>query len=122
MSNFNPLSENFVRGLQYRQRDMLVAHVDGAVPIKVAESHVAATRYSLVRLGLLRYTDRSVRPRATELTEVGRQALGILLGVYADALVKAGFGPDTLLEALHRLRVPGAGNEAVSPDPASVPI
>ena len=84
-----PLSDYFVRQLTTLQRDMLIDHIDGE--IEIVAVHLKNVRNSLIRIGLLAGSPQySKRPRATILTEPGRQAVGIILGQYADALVRAG--------------------------------
>lgn len=117
------ISEDFVRDLKQRQRDLIVEHVDGTVAIIANDKTRWATRFTLIKMGLLRYNGRSMRPHSTELTEAGRQALGMILGWYADSLVKAGYGPDTFLDALKRLRTREVEVPAeIAPDPAPRPV
>jgi len=98
-------SENFVRQLTSLQRDMLIDHIDGQVV--VLANHLKNVRNSLIRIGLLAgWPMHSKRPRATALTEPGRQVVGMILGQYADALVRAGL-LDRPLDILQRLKAIG---------------
>lgn len=103
------LSDGAIRSLTNIQREMLIAHIDGAVLIIRADYNKVLR--ALVLRGLLRpSTPHSVRPRATILTEEGRRALGIILGDYADALVRAGLleqeNPMQVLRQLQAARSP----------------
>lgn len=90
--------------LSMMQRAVLIDHIDGAVELIIAERKMV--RVSLMQIGLLRAENpRAIRPRATVLTEQGRRAVGIILGDYADALVRAGIlEQENPLQVLLRLK------------------
>lgn len=81
--------ERIARNLAPGPRALLLAHIDGSVPIRVAER--AAARNSLMAKGLLR-SDRPNRPTKTLITDDGRQVLAWVLAECADALTRAGYG------------------------------
>ena len=107
--------------LTKNQRDMLVEHIDGELDVNQRDPHLVGVRNSLIAIGMLRGATSGIRPRATVLTERGRMALGMVLGSYADSLVRAGF-----LERQHThyaLEVLRSGRKApVSADLALAPI
>lgn len=71
------------------QRDLLIAHIDGPQPLTIG--HESMVRNALLARDLLRFNDRTAfRPKTTHLTDTGREVLCIILGDYADALVRAG--------------------------------
>lgn len=75
------------------QRDMMIDHIDGEVAVNVRDPRLVSVRNSLLKIGMLKGATsgpRALRPRATVLTERGRMALAMVLGNYADALVRAG--------------------------------
>lgn len=83
-------------------RDILISHIDGPVPIfRAAPKGVNAaelarhrrTTEALVLRGLLRNGPENP-PRETFVTELGRKKLAEVLGDWADALVRAGWGMD----------------------------
>jgi hypothetical protein len=72
-----------------QQRDSLIDHANGPQPIVIGPD--SATRSSLIARGLLRYEthNRWKSPtHRTVLTEFGREVLCMVLGDYADALVR----------------------------------
>lgn len=77
--------------LSTRQRDFLIAHVDGN---RQAYLNERATRESCWALHLIGYSRDGGRfeppavPKSTHLTEDGRQVLCFILGMYADTLCK----------------------------------
>jgi len=79
-----------VNQLTALQREMLIAHIDGAVDATVRDHHLVVTRNSLLANKMLRPDGSMPRPKTTMLTERGRYALATLLAGYAEALVKAG--------------------------------
>lgn len=89
-----PVTDALVRKLSNAQREHLLQHVDGPVPIirrdaRVDKSYL--TGPALHQLGLVIGTPyRSMRPSHTILTESGRDAVAKILANYADALVTAG--------------------------------
>lgn len=105
--------ESIVRRLSGTQRELLVDHIDQGAPVRPQQ---ALTRSALLALDLIRSTRPHDRhPRRTVLTEKGRMVLAMLLGQYADALVKAGYAlmpsgfldgqPDeTPMQVLERLK------------------
>ena len=71
------------------QRDLLIAHVDGPQPLTIG--HESKARNALIERNLLRFNDpMAFRPKTTHLTNLGRETLCIILGDYADALVRCG--------------------------------
>lgn len=101
--------DSVIRKLSTAARAMLINHIDREVPLDVRES--PHTRASLMNLGLLRGAPaNNPKPKKTALTEHGRYAVDLLLGDYADALVRAGLleeereEGETALEALRRLK------------------
>lgn len=103
------LSDGAIRALTNIQREMLISHIDGAVLIIRADYNKVLR--ALVLRGLLRPSSpQTTRPRATILTDEGRRALGVILGDYADALVRAGLleqeNPMQVLRRLQAARTP----------------
>ena len=99
------LSREAVRNLTPYQRDVLLQHIDCPVDVVASNAHMTGVRNSLIRIGMLRGATPGNRPRATVLTELGRMAVGMVLGEYADALARAGLlDPDYLLAGLQRLK------------------
>lgn len=85
------ISLDRIRRFSRAQRDFIIAHIDGPVQINVHYTPLGLTRNLLVGLGVLRLVPIGAeKPRFTELTSDGREALGVILGDYADALVAAG--------------------------------
>ena len=85
------ISDQDIRNFSTQQHAFLLSHIDSQVEINVGDHAAGHTRNSLLRLGLLRVDPRdAVRPRYTVLTPIGRHAVGVILGDYADALVAAG--------------------------------
>lgn len=81
------------------QRDLLLEHVDGLVPVKQGLENFV--RNALFERRLLRF-ERTLRPQNTILTDLGREVLCALLGSYADALVRASILPTTPLIEIKR--------------------
>lgn len=112
-----------VNQLTANQRDVLISHVDGAVDVTLSDPNLVMARNSLMVKGFLRGDSpsgpRSFRPRQTVLTERGRMALGMLLGIYADALTKAGLldeeRPIKVLERIKARAVPITAEQALLP-------
>lgn len=85
------ITDGEIRRLTSFQRNLLIDHIDGEVDVVMNDAHLVGVRNSLIKVGLLRgATNNTIRPRATVLTERGRMAVGMILGDYADALVRAG--------------------------------
>lgn len=90
-------------------RDLLIEHIESVVPlvrtVTRAEAGRTRMRRVLIAQGALRY-DRQDFPRATLITERGRQRLATALADWADALVRAGYSgvnpPSTIPEAVSR--------------------
>lgn len=87
-----PSQRDSVNRLSKLQREFLIDHVDGLRPF--ADQPVEnATRAALLWRKLIRYepprTNRLGRPNGTVLTDDGREALGFILGCYADSLTRA---------------------------------
>ena len=105
---YRPISDAEVRNLSQYQRDVLLDHIDGAVDVSISNPHLLAVRNSLMKIGMLTSSvpgPAANRPRATVLTERGRMAVGMVLGQYADALVRIGLvHEETPLRVLQRLR------------------
>jgi hypothetical protein len=89
-------------------RDVLIEHMDGrAVPLiwnfrlTGIAAHAASIRARSVRT-LLRdkmiTLDRTWRPARTVITALGRHELGMVLGQYAEILVRAGLRVEELAE------------------------
>jgi hypothetical protein len=84
------ISDATIRKLTANQRDMLISHIDGEVGVSLVDG-LTMVRRTLMDAGLIRGTPQgSMRPRYTALTERGRMAVAMILGDYADALVRAG--------------------------------
>lgn len=97
------LSDAAALRLSSAQRDMLIAHIDGDVGI--IRSFQAVARKALLARGLLRTPScHTARPAFTRLTDAGRQAVAVILGDYADALVRAGMLEQSPLSVLQRLK------------------
>jgi hypothetical protein len=79
-------SQDRARSLSVRQRQFLLRHIDGPVPV---ETFNAKTIHPLVAKGLIKCVP-PVNPSNTELTRDGRFALGVILGDAADLLSSAG--------------------------------
>lgn len=103
-------SDGAIRMLTFHQRNVLLAHIDGPVDIVATTFGKVQIRNGLMDGGLLRGDPaNTVRPRKTALTEAGRRAVGMILGDYADALVRAGLlEQQNPLAVLNRLRATGA--------------
>jgi hypothetical protein len=96
-----PISETELRKLTVCQRNMLIGHIDGEVDVTICDPHKVQSRNALIGQGYLRGSPTgAVRPRTTVLTERGRAMLGMVLGDYADALIRAG-----ILDQQHPLEV-----------------
>lgn len=105
------LSDASIRKLTMLQRNLLIDHIDGEVDVVLSDPHKTQTRNAMMVLGLLRGTpSQANRPRATVLTERGRMAVAMILGDYADALVRAGLleqeNPLLVLQRLKAARQP----------------
>jgi hypothetical protein len=105
------LSDAAIRKLSTHQRNLLIDHIDGEVDVVVSDPHKVQCRNALMALGLLRGSPtQAVRPRITVLTERGRMAVAMILGDYADALVRAGLleqeNPLLVLKRLKAARQP----------------
>jgi hypothetical protein len=106
------ISDGVIRNFSAQKRALLLSHIDRAVEINVGDSAAGQTRNSMLALGLLRLAPpHCPRPRHTVLTQIGRYAVGIILGDCADALAAAGLlaldeaSPDERpLDALRRLK------------------
>lgn len=100
-----PVSESMIRRLTANQRDMLLSHIDCDVGCAMVDGLVMV-RKALMGAGLIRGTPQgSSRPRYTALTERGRMAVGMILGHYADALVRSGIlEQGNPIDALRRLQ------------------
>lgn len=105
MSSTATISDSKIRRMTSMQRDLLIDHIDGELDVHLTNVHLINVRNSLMKIGLLRgATNNTTRPRTTVLTERGRMAVGIILGDYADALVRAGlFEQENPLQVLRRL-------------------
>lgn len=73
------------RILSRDQRDFLIAHIDNSVPV-THHGTVERTRIGLIKKQLIEYDDNAGRPRATRITDLGRQTLCAALGDWADAI------------------------------------
>lgn len=83
-------ARSIAAGLTQTGRDILVAHISSQhVPIRL-DRHQSKSLNGLMDRGLVRYKGWS-RSRSTLITEDGRAVLCALLGIYAEALVKAGY-------------------------------
>ncbi len=74
--------------LTSQQRDYLIDHIDGLrhVHLDCVEHR---TRDALMSRRLVRYHEhQTARPSHTELTDLGREVLSYVLGMYADALMR----------------------------------
>jgi hypothetical protein len=120
---YRPVSATEVRNLSQYQRDVLLDHIDGAVDVSISNPHLLAVRYSLMKIGMLMASTpgpAANRPRASVLTERGRMAVGMVLGQYADALVRVGLvHEETPMRVLQRLR--SGGKPPVSAETALEP-
>lgn len=84
------ISDATIRKLTANQRDILIAHIDGEVGVSLVDGLVMV-RKALMDAGMIRGTPQgSTRPRYTVLTDKGRMAVAMILGDYADALIRAG--------------------------------
>lgn len=99
-------SDDDIRKLTFHQRNLLLAHIDGPVDVAATDVGKVQMRNGLMGGGLLRGDPaNTIRPRRTALTEAGRRALGIILGEYADALVRSGLlEQERPLDVLRRLK------------------
>jgi hypothetical protein len=100
------VSRTRVAFLSKFQRDFLIEHIDRQVPIIRAEHGARAkTANALIAAGMLRLVPTGARfPQGTKLTDVGREAVCIILGEYADALSRAGiFSGDDALAAVRNI-------------------
>lgn len=113
MVDAKDITDAYVRGLSIAKREVLLAHIDGAMPVD-RRNGLYQTTGLLMEAGLLRgstlgpnprhRTDRRW-PRATVLTDGGRHAVAKILAAYADALTKVaeveeGLAPAELLRRL----------------------
>lgn len=72
--------------------EVMVDHVDGTAPMTTDNVRLIAVSECIAR-GMIRFKDlHSLRPRNTIITEVGREALCIILAAWADELTRVGFG------------------------------
>ncbi len=109
------ISDAKIRNLTAHQRKMLIDHIDGPLDVVASDGHRVQCRSALMSMGLLRGTPPgALRPRHTILTERGRMAVAIVLGDYADALIRAG-----LLEQENPLQVLQGLKAAWRDEPAS---
>src|SRR5579863_25172 len=104
-----PVSDAEIRRLSAAQRNLLIDHIDGPVDVSLINRWDKSARRGLISTRLLEGHPRgSIRPRQTTLTERGREALGMVLGDYADALVRAGLleqqNPLAVLRRLKTMR------------------
>lgn len=82
-----------VNRLSKSQRDHLIEHISGPQPILTGpQVHITG---ALISRNLIRYVhkfnDKHAKfPHHTKFTEFGREVVCIILGDYADALVRAG--------------------------------
>lgn len=79
------------RQLSRTQCDFLIDHIDSAHPLR-HDNNEDRTRSALISRNLIRYEYAPTivgRPRATVLTQLGREVVCIVLGQYADALERA---------------------------------
>lgn len=84
------ISDATIRKLSSYQRGLLIDHIDGQVAVRLVDNLVMA-RKALIDAGLLiGIPANTARPRYTSLTERGRMAVAMILGDYADALVRSG--------------------------------
>ncbi len=113
-----PITDEAIRKLSPNQRSLLIDHIDGE--IQIAGAHQIKARNSLMQAGLLRGPNHQInRPRTTVLTEAGRRAVGVILGDYADGLVRAGLLEQTNpLAVLRRLKTLGGFPGKRAPAPA----
>lgn len=112
MSNPKRVTDGDVRRMTELQRNLLIDHIDGPIDVALNNSALVQTRLALLKTDLLRGAPQgSIRPRRTALTERGRMVLAILLGHYADSLIRAGM---LEREAIKRFR-------SASPDTGSSP-
>jgi hypothetical protein len=85
--------ERFVERLSKLQRELLIEHVRDHVRPFSHDRDEAATRAGLISRGLIRWEpdtrSRIGVPDGTVLTELGREAVCLVLGWYIDALVVA---------------------------------
>jgi hypothetical protein len=124
------IGDGAIRKLSSAQRSFLIDHVDGEVELTPARRHLIQVRNSLMKMKLLRGAiAHTIRPRGTVLTEHGRYAVGVILGDYADGLVRAGLleqeNPLWVLKQLKALGGFPAGRPASQPaeempEPASL--
>lgn len=87
------LTKARVRTLSQNCKDLLIEHIHGEVPIirGRAERFQVAVQFGMIGAGfLLSVPPGSPRPRGTVLSHLGREAVCMVLGDYADALTKAG--------------------------------
>lgn len=84
-------TETVARRMPYWCRRLLVDHVEsGERPVNAWEIDVAAARRALIADGYLQPLGDRRSPRATRITELGREVVGHVLGDYAEALIRAG--------------------------------
>jgi hypothetical protein len=103
------ISDGAIRKLSANQRDLLIDHIDGPLDVSVHDSHTVQCRNGLIASGLLRGSPTGEpRPRQTVLTERGRMTVALVLGYYADALIRAGLlEQENPLEVFQRLKAEG---------------
>src|SRR5271156_4079611 len=99
-----PITTSEVRRLSQRQRDLMIAHIDREVDVIMKNNHLAPVRNSLMRIGMLKGATQGDRPRATVLTERGRQVVCIILGQCADALMQSQMADENQMAILLALK------------------
>jgi hypothetical protein len=114
MNKKTPITDAFVRKVSIAQRQILIEHIDGAVPVVRGDQCRTQTTNALLANGLLRDASHcgvgSSRPRETLLTERGRETVARVLAEYADALSKvmeladAEIRPLQMLQRLKQMR------------------
>lgn len=102
--------------LSRTQRDILIAHLDGAaVPIvrtwtfpDKIRNQEAATRFqsteALIGRKFLKHADNKITPSHTVMTDLGREALAKTLADWADALMRANYNHEDKMAAELDLR------------------
>ena len=84
-----PYAPGIARRLSRSQRNILINHVMGEQPFIVGPE--TATVQSLMTLKLLK-GDKTLNPKNTSLSYLGREVVCVVLAEYAEALLRA--GPD----------------------------
>lgn len=85
--------EAIATGLPRGARDLLLEHIDGPnfITVPVVAGERAQSRTALLDRELIRYNTSSPRPVNTIITEAGRYVLAVVLAMYAERLVRAGY-------------------------------